>query len=106
MFDALSGLLKTAKKYKVVEYSGEQLWQGRDDQTKITLVSEQFTGIKIRRRSTVDLSAVSVRTCDVLTLLINRFRCATSNSQQMKCLFTPPPTPHTHPGRPQVHQRV
>eukprot|EP00041_Stephanoeca_diplocostata_P021274 m.491654 g.491654 ORF g.491654 m.491654 type:complete len:449 (-) comp21784_c0_seq48:3734-5080(-) len=59
MFDALSGLLKTAKKYNVVEFAGEQLWQGRDDRTQIILVADHFHGIKIRRRSTVDLTAIS-----------------------------------------------
>ena len=29
VFDALSGICKTAKKYNVIVYDAEQLWQGR-----------------------------------------------------------------------------
>ena len=49
IFDALSGILKTAKKYGVVAYVGEQLWQGKDDLTAITVVKEH-RGILIKRR--------------------------------------------------------
>eukprot|EP00041_Stephanoeca_diplocostata_P037468 m.1420006 g.1420006 ORF g.1420006 m.1420006 type:complete len:856 (+) comp25044_c0_seq3:134-2701(+) len=50
IFDALSGILKTAKKYQVVDYDGEQLWQGKSDATEITLLQEEFSGIEIKRR--------------------------------------------------------
>eukprot|EP00039_Didymoeca_costata_P030909 m.32061 g.32061 ORF g.32061 m.32061 type:complete len:555 (+) comp8374_c0_seq1:166-1830(+) len=50
IFDALSGICKTAKKYKVIEYESEQLWQGRNDDTVITLLKETFDGVKIGRR--------------------------------------------------------
>lgn len=49
IFDALSGILKTAKKYGVVSYVGEQLWQGKDDLTVVTVVKEH-RGIQIKRR--------------------------------------------------------
>eukprot|EP00041_Stephanoeca_diplocostata_P009287 m.142541 g.142541 ORF g.142541 m.142541 type:complete len:277 (+) comp17679_c0_seq7:1074-1904(+) len=57
IFDALSGILKTSKKYKVLDFAGEQLWQGQHDDTVITLVNEVHTGIKIRRRRKADLKS-------------------------------------------------
>eukprot|EP00041_Stephanoeca_diplocostata_P009285 m.142937 g.142937 ORF g.142937 m.142937 type:complete len:226 (+) comp17679_c0_seq41:1074-1751(+) len=42
IFDALSGILKTSKKYKVLDFAGEQLWQGQHDDTVITLVNEVY----------------------------------------------------------------
>jgi len=50
IFDALSGILKTAKKYKVVAFDAEQLWQGQNDDTVITLLKEDHAGIEIKRR--------------------------------------------------------
>jgi hypothetical protein len=37
-------------RYNVIAYEAEQLWQGRDDDTEITLLRETFEGVKIRRR--------------------------------------------------------
>lgn len=55
IFDALSGILKTSKKYDVVAFEGEQLWQGTNDNTVIVLTKEVHTGIKIKRRKKKDL---------------------------------------------------
>lgn len=57
IFDALSGILKTSKKYGVVAFEGEQLWQGQNDHTEITLLKEVHTGIKIKRRKRADLKS-------------------------------------------------
>eukprot|EP00037_Helgoeca_nana_P030602 m.379770 g.379770 ORF g.379770 m.379770 type:complete len:1270 (+) comp28230_c0_seq24:374-4183(+) len=57
IFDALSGILKTAKKYGVVEFEGEQLWQGQNDDTVIRLVKQVHSGIKIKRRQKKDLKS-------------------------------------------------
>jgi len=54
-FDALAGLLKTAKKYNVIEYEGEQLWQRVHDHVMISLLKEDFAGIRIRRRSKANI---------------------------------------------------
>ena len=43
-FEALSGTLKTAKKYNVVEYEGELLYQGASDNVVITLLKDTFDG--------------------------------------------------------------
>ena len=53
IFEALSGTCKTAKKYKVVAYDAEQLWQGQNTETLITLLKETHDGIKIRPRRTL-----------------------------------------------------
>ena len=50
IFEALSGTCKTAKKYKVVGYDAEQLWQGQNDATVVTLLKTTHDGIKIRPR--------------------------------------------------------
>jgi len=57
IFDALSGILKTSKKYEVVDYEGEQLWQGKNDKTIVTLLNENHEGIKIKRRKATDLKS-------------------------------------------------
>jgi hypothetical protein len=38
IFDALVGILKTAKKYSVLSFNKDQLWQGKDDAEVITLL--------------------------------------------------------------------
>lgn len=58
IFDALSGICKTAKKYKVLIYEAEQLWQGQNDATKITLLKSTFDGVKVKRRRKADLVKV------------------------------------------------
>lgn len=50
IFEALSGTCKTAKKYGVVDYDAEQLWQGANDQTIITLLKNSHSGVKVPRR--------------------------------------------------------
>lgn len=50
IFDALSGICKTAKKYKVLAFDAEQLWQGQNDSTVITLLKETHDGVEIKRR--------------------------------------------------------
>ena len=55
IFDALAGILKTAKKYHVVDFAAEQLWQGQHDDTIIRLLKEEHDGIKIKRRRKRDL---------------------------------------------------
>lgn len=50
LFDALSGICKTAKKYKVVSYNVEQLWQGMHDKEVITLLKDHHDGIEIKKR--------------------------------------------------------
>ena len=47
-----------AARYKIVTFKGEQLWQGKDDDTVITLLTETHTGIKIRRRLKKNLATV------------------------------------------------
>ena len=42
-------------RYGVVAYDGEQLWQGKDDDTVVRLVKTSHEGIKIRRRRNRDL---------------------------------------------------
>eukprot|EP00039_Didymoeca_costata_P021301 m.344108 g.344108 ORF g.344108 m.344108 type:complete len:874 (+) comp23844_c0_seq1:173-2794(+) len=55
IFDALVGILKTAKKYKVVDYEGMQLWQGQDDNVVITLLKDTHDGVVINRRKRAKL---------------------------------------------------
>lgn len=55
IFDALSGILKTAKKYKVVDYDGENLYQGTHDATVIRLLKETHDGVEIKRRRKTEL---------------------------------------------------
>eukprot|EP00040_Diaphanoeca_grandis_P022700 m.122504 g.122504 ORF g.122504 m.122504 type:complete len:529 (-) comp28926_c0_seq1:688-2274(-) len=50
IFDALSGICKTAKKYNVVSFAPEQLWQGRHDHEHVTLLKDTHDGIEIKRR--------------------------------------------------------
>lgn len=45
-FDALSGILKTAKKLGVISYEGEVLFQGVNDKTVITLLKGDIGDIK------------------------------------------------------------
>jgi DNA-directed RNA polymerase subunit RPC12/RpoP len=45
-------------RYKIVTFKGEQLWQGQDDDTIITLLTETHAGIKIRRRLKKNLATV------------------------------------------------
>ena len=47
IFEALSGTCKTAKKYGVVDYDAEQLWQGQNDATVITLLKTVHDGVKV-----------------------------------------------------------
>jgi hypothetical protein len=55
IFEALSGTLKTAKKYKVVDYEGELLYQGASDNVVITLLKETHDGVVIKRRRKSEL---------------------------------------------------
>eukprot|EP01147_Barroeca_monosierra_P003984 gene3984-6439_t len=50
IFEALTGTLKTAKKYKVVDYEGEVLYQGSSDNVVITLLKDTHDGVEIKRR--------------------------------------------------------
>eukprot|EP00042_Codosiga_hollandica_P058997 m.898444 g.898444 ORF g.898444 m.898444 type:complete len:477 (+) comp60025_c0_seq10:756-2186(+) len=50
IFEALAGTLKTAKKYGVVDYEGDLLFQGKNDATMITLLKEQHDGIEVKKR--------------------------------------------------------
>lgn len=54
-FDALSGILKTAKKYHVVDYEGETLYQGSNDHTVVTLLKDTHDGVEIKRRRKTEL---------------------------------------------------
>ena len=44
IFEALAGILKTAKKYNVVEFEGDTLFQGTSDKVIITLLKESHEG--------------------------------------------------------------
>jgi hypothetical protein len=57
IFDALSGICKTAKKYKIVKFDAEQLWQGTHDATIIQLLKETHDGVEIKRRKKGDMRA-------------------------------------------------
>jgi phage FluMu protein Com len=60
IFDALVGLLKTARKYGVLHYHGDaQLWQGKDDRKMITLIKTEWEGVVINRRATNKLAQKS-----------------------------------------------
>ena len=61
IFDALSGICKTAKKYSVVGYDAEQLWQGTNDTTVIKLLKETHDGVEIKRRKKSSLVQVPVK---------------------------------------------
>ena len=50
IFDALVGIIKTAKKYHVVHANKDQLWQGQDDNEIITLLKPTHSGVLINRR--------------------------------------------------------
>jgi hypothetical protein len=50
IFDALVGIIKTAKKYHVVHANKDQLWQGQDDNEIITLLKGTHSGVLINRR--------------------------------------------------------
>lgn len=50
IFDALVGIIKTAKKYHVVHANKDQLWQGQDDNEIITLLKDNHSGVLINRR--------------------------------------------------------
>jgi len=76
VFDALSGICKTAKKYKVIAYEAEQLWQGRHDDTDIVLLQEQFDGVKIKRRKLSALSSPKKS---------GGFSASSSNTGNQKC---------------------
>ncbi|EDQ85435.1 uncharacterized protein MONBRDRAFT_11965 [Monosiga brevicollis MX1] len=58
-FEALSGTLKTAKKYDVVDYEGELLYQGASDDVVITLLKDTHDGVVIKRRRKSDLKTGS-----------------------------------------------
>lgn len=72
IFDALSGICKTAKKYKVVAYAPEQLWQGQHDSEVIRLLKDTHDGIEIKRRKKLSVmtapSAVMFRRTSMQTL--------------------------------------
>ena len=106
IFDALSGILKTAKKYGIVAFDGEQLWQGQNDATVITLVEELHDGITIKRRRRSALNRVKssdnaskggfgqVRNAPVSGLDgTTRYRW---HHPDIVSVDDPPPTPHTH----------
>lgn len=50
IFDALVGIIKTAKKYHVVHANKDQLWQGQDDDEIVTLLKGTHGGVLINRR--------------------------------------------------------
>jgi hypothetical protein len=50
VFDALAGLLRTAKKYAVVGFQADMLLQGQNDRDILTLLKEKHDGVKIDRR--------------------------------------------------------
>eukprot|EP00040_Diaphanoeca_grandis_P039621 m.259620 g.259620 ORF g.259620 m.259620 type:complete len:923 (-) comp38391_c0_seq1:45-2813(-) len=62
IFDALVGILKTAKKYNIVHCKKDQLWQGQDDDEVITLLKDAHTGIVINRRKRTQLKGVPTGT--------------------------------------------
>ena len=66
VFDALSGICKTSKKYKVIDFhtggDDDQLWQGRHDEVDIVLLKEDFSGVKIARRPKSALVGISSKT--------------------------------------------
>ena len=45
-------------RYGVIAFDGEQLWQGQNDATVITLVKEHHDGITIKRRRRSALNRV------------------------------------------------
>lgn len=55
IFDALVGILKTAKKYNVCAFNKDQMWQGADDNEIITLLKDTHDGILINRRKNANL---------------------------------------------------
>jgi len=57
IFDALVGILKTAKKYFVVSFGPDQLWQGKDDNVEITLLKETHSGVLVKRRKLKNMKA-------------------------------------------------
>ena len=68
IFDALVGILKTARKYQVLFYDGEaQLWQGKDDAKIITLLKDTHSGVVINRRPLNKLGAKVVLTTSLAT---------------------------------------
>lgn len=76
VFDALSGICKTAKKYKIIAFEAEQLWQGRHDDTDIVLLKEDFEGVKIKRRKLSALSSPKKS---------GGFSASTANTGNQKC---------------------
>jgi len=58
IFDALVGIIKTAKKYHVMHCNKDQLWQGQDDQEVITLLKDVHSGVVINRRKRGQLKGV------------------------------------------------
>lgn len=82
MFDALSGICKTAKKYHVLAYSPEQLWQGMHDNEAITLLKDHHDGIEIKKRR-----KLSVMTAPS-ALAFKRPSMANLNSQCHVCAKT------------------
>ena len=46
IFEALAGILKTAKKYNVVDFEGDTLFQGTSDKVIITLLKEAHEGMQ------------------------------------------------------------
>jgi len=57
IFDALVGILKTAKKYFIVSFGPDQLWQGKDDAVEITLLKETHSGVLVKRRKLKNMKA-------------------------------------------------
>eukprot|EP00035_Acanthoeca_spectabilis_P009834 m.173503 g.173503 ORF g.173503 m.173503 type:complete len:705 (+) comp14850_c0_seq3:194-2308(+) len=59
IFDALVGIIKTAKKYGVLHCNKDQLWQGQDDNEVITLIRDTHPGVVINRRRNNQLKGAS-----------------------------------------------
>lgn len=54
IFEALSGILKTAKKHKIVTYKGELLFQSYHDNVVITLIKEEVEDADIGKYTTAN----------------------------------------------------
>ena len=79
IFDALVGILKTAKKYNVCTFNKDQMWQGADDNEVITLLKDTHDGILINRRKVADLRTAPAG------IKTTGFGAASGATQQKKC---------------------
>lgn len=61
IFDALAGLLRTAKKYEVIGFTADMLLQGQNDRDVITLLKEKHDGVKLFRRKSSSLVATPAK---------------------------------------------